>query len=65
MMAALFAHLRAHGFGSAGLWCFARNPPARRLYEALGGIAGIEQAWELDRQRVTEIAYRFEPIPRL
>ncbi len=37
---------------------------ARRFYEALGGRLGPEQSFDLGGQTVTEVAYRFEPIPR-
>ena len=65
LMAALFAHLREHGFRSVGLWSFAANPPARRFYESLGGVAGPEHPWEFEGQALSALAYRFEPIPEL
>jgi ribosomal protein S18 acetylase RimI-like enzyme len=65
LMAGVFEHLAAQGFRSAGLWVLKDNLPARRFYEALGGKPGLEQSFDLRGQRVTEVAYRFEPIPRL
>jgi ribosomal protein S18 acetylase RimI-like enzyme len=61
----VFDHLALRGFGSAGLWVLKENLAARRFYESLGGRAGPEQSFDLRGDRVTEIAYRFEPIPRL
>jgi ribosomal protein S18 acetylase RimI-like enzyme len=64
LLAGVFDHLAQQGFRSAGLWVLKDNFPARRFYEALGGRSGPEQSLELRGQVVTEIAYRFEPIPR-
>ncbi len=63
LMAGVFEHLAAQGFRSAGLWVLRENLPARRFYEALGGRPGPEQSFDLRGQTVTEVAYRFEPIP--
>ena len=65
MMIAVFDHLAAQGFGSVGLWVLKENVPARRFYEALGGQAGPEQSFDVRGQMLTEVAYRFEQIPRL
>ncbi len=64
LVAGVFGHLAAQGFRSAGLWVLKDNLPARRFYEALGGRLGPEQFFDLGGQTVTEVAYRFEPIPR-
>src|SRR5262245_17417238 len=40
LMAGLFEHFRTKRFASAGLWTLVSNTPARRFYEALGGIPG-------------------------
>ncbi len=64
LMAGVLSHLAAHGFRSVGLWVLRENLPARRFYEALGGQAGAEQTFDIRGQMVTEVAYRFEPIPR-
>ncbi len=64
LMTGVFEHLAAQDFRSAGLWVLRENLPARRFYEALGGRPGPEQSFDLRGQRVTEVAYRFEPIPR-
>ncbi len=64
LMTGVFDHLAAQGFRSAGLWVLRENLPARRFYEALGGRPGPEQSFDLRGQTVTEVAYRFEPIPR-
>jgi len=64
LMGGVFSHLADQGLRSAGLWVLKENLPARRFYEALGGKEGPEQSFDLRGQRVTEIAYRFEPIPR-
>jgi ribosomal protein S18 acetylase RimI-like enzyme len=60
LMAGVFDHLAAHNLRSVGLWVLNDNLEARRFYEALGGIAGPEQSFDLLGQMVTEIAYRFE-----
>ena len=65
LMAGLFGHFVRQGFASAGLWVLKDNEAARRFYETLGGQAGQEQELELRGQTVTEIVYRFEPIPVL
>ncbi|MGO4573140.1 GNAT family N-acetyltransferase [Microvirga sp. 2TAF3] len=59
----VFDHL-AQSFSSVGLWVLKQNFAARGFYEALGGKATVEQPLELRGQTVTEIGYRFEPIPR-
>jgi ribosomal protein S18 acetylase RimI-like enzyme len=64
LMMGVFDHLAQQGFRSAGLWVLKDNSSARRFYEALGGRPGSEQSTDLRGQVVTEIAYRFEPIPR-
>ncbi|MBM6596199.1 GNAT family N-acetyltransferase [Microvirga pudoricolor] len=65
MMRDVFNHLATHGFASVGLWVLKENAPARRFYERLGGVAGPEQSFDIRGDWVTEIAYRFEPIPAL
>lgn len=60
LMAGVLDHLAGQGFRRAGLWVLKDNRPARRFYEALGGMAGPEQSFDLRGQPVTEIAYRFE-----
>jgi len=60
----VFRHLADQGFESCGLWVLTPNTAARRFYESLGGVAGIEQTFELRGDTVSETAYRFEPIPR-
>nr|WP_246728406.1 GNAT family N-acetyltransferase [Microvirga terricola] len=59
----VFDHL-AQNFASAGLWVLEQNFSARSFYEILGGRPTVEQRLELRGQTVTEIGYRFEPIPR-
>jgi ribosomal protein S18 acetylase RimI-like enzyme len=65
MMAEVFDHLATQGFRSVGLWVLKENMPARRFYEKLGGQAGPEQSFDVRGQMLTEVAYRFEPIPRV
>lgn len=60
----VFDHL-ARNFASAGLWVLKQNMAARSFYETLGGRATVEQPLELRGQIVTEVGYRFEPIPRI
>jgi len=63
LMVGVLDHLAAQGFGSVGLWVLKENLPARRFYEALGGQVGPEQVFDIRGQQLTEIAYRFKPIP--
>nr|WP_255726345.1 GNAT family N-acetyltransferase [Microvirga sp. ACRRW] len=65
LMAVVFDHLAAQGFRSVGLWVLKENGAARRFYETLGGQAGPEQSFDVRGQMLTEVAYRFEPIPRV
>lgn len=65
LMAEVFDHLAAQGFSSVGLWVLKKNLPARRFYDMLGGQAGPEQTFDVRGQLLTEVAYRFEPIPQL
>jgi ribosomal protein S18 acetylase RimI-like enzyme len=65
LMSGVFDHLRSQGFRSVGLWVLKENLPARRFYEALGGMPGPEQSFDLRGQMVTEIAYRFELSPQV
>ena len=60
LMSGVFDHLRSQGFRSVGLWVLKENQPARRFYEALGGVPGPEQSFDLRGQMVTEVAYRFD-----
>jgi ribosomal protein S18 acetylase RimI-like enzyme len=61
----IFNHLRANGFASVCLWVLKDNVAARRFYEKLGGLPGLEQPIVLRGETVTEISYRFDPIPNL
>lgn len=63
LMDGVFSHLAAQGFRSVGLWVLKENVAARGFYEALGGRAGAEQEFDVRGQRLTEVGYRFEPIP--
>jgi L-amino acid N-acyltransferase YncA len=46
LMAAMAAHLLARDWRSASVWVFRDNPPARRFYEAMGGVAtGVDGSW--------------------
>jgi ribosomal protein S18 acetylase RimI-like enzyme len=64
LMQGVFRHLADSGFASAGLWVLTENLAACHFYEALGGRPGFRRTIDLPNQTVTEIAYRFEPIPR-
>jgi ribosomal protein S18 acetylase RimI-like enzyme len=64
LLLGVFDHLAAGGFASVGLWVLRDNAPARRFYEAMGGVSGGEQSFEIAGQTVVETAYRFEPMPR-
>lgn len=65
LMAGVFHHLAAQRFSSVGLWVLKQNLEARRFYEALGGVAGAEKISDMQGRQLVEVAYRFEPIPRL
>jgi ribosomal protein S18 acetylase RimI-like enzyme len=64
LIGGVFDHLTAKGFASACLWVLTENTPARRFYEALGGVPGPNQPIEIAGQKLTETAYRFKLIPR-
>jgi ribosomal protein S18 acetylase RimI-like enzyme len=64
LLRGVFDHLAAGGFASVGLWVLRDNAPARRFYEAMRGVPGPEQSFEIAGQTLVETAYRFEPIPR-
>ena len=54
----LLGELAARGFTSTGLWVLARNEPARRFYEAMGGRTGASRVdHELD-----EISYIWDDL---
>ncbi|WP_457089355.1 N-acetyltransferase family protein [Microvirga sp. P5_D2] len=63
LMTGVFDHLIVQGFASVGLWVLKENLSARRFYEGFGGQPGAEQTFDVRGQQLTEIAYRFEPIP--
>jgi len=56
LVAAVARELAARGMPSMLLWVFAANP-ARRFYEALGGVYLGEQQFEIDGATLTEVAY--------
>ncbi|QRM30534.1 GNAT family N-acetyltransferase [Microvirga sp. VF16] len=60
LMRGVLDHLSRHSLRSVGLWVLKDNHPARRFYEALGGMPGEEQSFDLRGQMVIEVAYRFE-----
>jgi hypothetical protein len=49
--------LAERGFTSTGLWVAAKNAPARRFYEMLGGVAAAERTEEHQTWSLTEVAY--------
>jgi ribosomal protein S18 acetylase RimI-like enzyme len=65
LMHAMAARLQAQGRQGASLWVLRDNAPARRFYEALGGLEvgarrEIREAWTLD-----ELAYGWRDLPAL
>ena len=64
LMQGILDHLARHGFRTAGLWVLKDNLSARRFYETLGGMPGLEQEFDLRGQNVVEVAYRFD-LPSL
>ncbi|WP_414473284.1 N-acetyltransferase family protein [Microvirga sp. M2] len=64
LLGQVFAHLARQNFRSAGLWVLKDNHAARGFYETFGGKAGREQELSFGECSVTEIAYRFDPIPQ-
>lgn len=57
LVAAVARELAARGMCSMLLWVFRDNLPARRFYEALGGMLLTSQQFEIDGQTMVEVSY--------
>lgn len=62
---ALAADLRAHGCRGMALWVLRNNLPARRFYEALGGILVGEAEDRREHATLVEVAYGWPRLDRL
>ena len=66
LMRAMARHLLAQGWDAASVWVFRDNPPARRFYEALGGVAtGIDGTWATLGLTLPDTSYGWREIARL
>ena len=57
--------LDRRGLGSMVVWALARNAPARRFYEHLGGRPGGERTTRVGTQRLDEVMYRWADLDPL
>jgi GNAT superfamily N-acetyltransferase len=66
LMRAMARHLLGQGWTAASVWVFRDNPPARRFYEALGGVAtGIDGSWTTLGLTLADMSYGWREIARL
>jgi ribosomal protein S18 acetylase RimI-like enzyme len=59
---AVMRELSERGFSSMLLWVLKDNLPARKFYEALGGIYLCEKPIEIGSQRLIEVAYGWKNL---
>jgi ribosomal protein S18 acetylase RimI-like enzyme len=59
---AVMRELSKRGFSSMLLWVLKDNLPARKFYEALGGIYLREKPIEIGSQRLIEVAYGWKNL---
>ena len=57
--------MHQQGFKSLLIWVLKENEPARRFYEALGGINVAEKDVEIGGASLTEVAYGWADIQSL
>jgi GNAT superfamily N-acetyltransferase len=66
LMRAMARHLLGQGWNAASVWVFRDNPPARRFYEALGGVeTGIEGTWTTLGLTLPDMSYGWREMERL
>lgn len=65
LMASMARDLLAEGHTSAALWVLESNAPARRFYEALGGLAVARREQQREGFRAVGIAYGWEDLKPL
>lgn len=65
LVASVAARFTQLGTRSMLLWVFEANQPARRFYEALGGVIAGEQTFELGGESLTEVAYGWPDVAAL
>ena len=66
LMRVMASHLLGQGWSAASVWVFRDNPPARRFYEALGGVAtGIDGTWTTLGLTLPDMSYGWREIARL
>jgi len=66
LLRAIARHLLAQGSSAVSVWVFRDNPPARRFYEALGGVAtGVDGTWTTLGLMLPDMAYGWRDIAPL
>lgn len=60
LVAGVVRHLRDRGRTTLLVWVLAGNRPARRFYEALGGVVCDRQVLQFPTEAVAEVSYRWE-----
>ncbi len=65
LMAVASGKLLERGLESMLIWVLAGNQPARRFYEALGGVPAGEQPIEIGGARLVEVAYGWRDLSGL
>jgi ribosomal protein S18 acetylase RimI-like enzyme len=65
LMRSMARGLEQRGLASLVVWSLARNEPARRFYERLGGRLAGERMTAVGAQRLPEVAYGWEDLRSL
>lgn len=65
LMRSMARGLDRRGLGSMVVWALARNEPARRFYERLGGRVVAERTSPVGAQRLDEVAYGWADLKSL
>ncbi len=66
LMRAMARHLLAQGWRAASVWVFRDNPPARRFYEALGGVAtGVDGTWTTLGLTLPDMSYGWRDLEKV
>jgi len=66
LLRAMARHFLRQGWSAASVWVFRDNPPARRFYEALGGVAtGIDGSWTTLGLTLPDMSYGWRELASL
>jgi GNAT superfamily N-acetyltransferase len=65
LMAAMAHEMLGRGYGGASLWVLRTNLPARRFYDALGGIPVGEREQRHGKTVLVEVAYGWTALDKL